>query len=189
MKTVLVDMDSILADFYFGILEAYKAETGLEAPVDCLKDWNSVLPNGKDTDSYFKQPGFFRNLKPIPGAIDGVRALKEAGHDVLICTACIITDGPGEKYEWLSEHMPWFDRRQVIFAKRKELVMADLLIDDHGANAAAFLRRQPSSAVIGIEYPYNQGAAQAFTHLVPSYLDFPEAWRQVLNLSLEVLRR
>lgn len=179
---ILVDMDSILCDFYFGVLERYTADTGLPVAKDALNHWDAVLPNGKDSWAYFKEPGFFRELKPIPGALEFVRSAKERGHDVLIVTASTLTHGPGEKFEWLTQHLPDFDRNQVIFAKRKELVSGDLLIDDNAPNCAGFLRAQPNSRAIGIEYPYNTPHPEAFTHLVPSYLDFAGAWQKISSM-------
>lgn len=54
----------------------------------------------------YTSPGFFRDLPPIPGAIDAVGELLALGHDVRICTSplnqyrhCV-----PEKYEWVERY-------------------------------------------------------------------------------------
>lgn len=184
MSTILVDMDSIVADFYFGILDAYEAETGDRASRDAIDQWDAKLPNGKSLYAYFSAPGFFRSLRPVPGALEFIRAAK-AEHDVLIVTAIAgLGHAPGEKLAWLSEHLPDFDHNHVIFAKRKDRVLGDVLIDDHPTNCAAFLKSQPRSCAIGIAYPYNINNPGAFTHLAPDYLNFEAAWREISRLVL-----
>lgn len=183
-KTILVDMDSIIADFYFKILELYEAETGDLPPADALATWDAKMPNGKDSFAYFSQPGFFKTLAPIPGARAFISKAKALGHDVLIVTSATLTNAPGEKFEWLSQYLPRFDRKQVIVSSRKDRVMGDVLIDDHAANTGPWLKANPGGIAIGIEYPYNVGKPEAFTHLVPSYTDFRGAWQKIDKLVL-----
>lgn len=184
MKTILVDMDSIVADFYFEVIRRYTAETGHVPPPDVLGHWDAKLPNGKDSYAYFKEPGFFLACAPIPGALEFLQTAKDQGHDVLILSAATLTNAPGEKYEWFTKHMPSFSRDQIMFAKRKDLVRGDVLIDDHGKNTSAWLAKNPQGLAVGIEYPYNVVCPEAFTHLIPSYLDFAGAWQKISTIVL-----
>lgn len=180
MKTILLDQDSILADFYFGVLEAYERETGHKPPPGILSHWDSKLPNGKDCFAYFKEPGFFRNLKPVPGALGFIKKARELGHEVVICSTGTLTHVPGEKFEWLSEHVPELDRvKHVIFTGRKDLVRGDYLIDDHAKNTGPWRKRNPDGRALGIQYPYNVNDWGEFDHLFASYLDFEYAWWQI----------
>lgn len=181
-KTILCDMDSILADFYFGVLGAYEKETGIRLPNDYISAWDTVMPNGKDMYDYFSVPGFFRNLRPVPGAQEALNAMHELGHDILILSAATITHAPGEKYEWLSEHFPWLNRKKVMFATDKYRVKGDVFIDDAPSNTSLYLRHWPAAQVIGIEYPYNVSVPEAYGELVPSYLDFEAAWRRIRSI-------
>ena len=178
-NTILVDMDSIISDFYFGTIDAYEKDTGVRLPDDCMAVWENRFPNGKGCYDYFSQPGFFRNLKPIPGAHDTLKAFHDEGHEIVVVSSATVTHGPGEKFEWLTEHYPWLDRKRVIFAAEKFRVKGDFLIDDHSLNTGKFLQHNPWATTIGIEYPYNVIAREAFHHLVPSYLDFQSAWQKV----------
>lgn len=178
-KTILCDMDSIIADFYWGELEAYRKDVGHDVPDDVLNSWDAKFPNGKDCFYYFSQPGFFRNLKPIPGAHDVLKRWHDAGHQIVILSAATLTNAPGEKFEWLSEHYPWINRDNVIFTKRKELVRGDLLIDDHAANAKAYRMKNPDVPIIGITYPYNEKEVMAFDWLVNDYKNLARAWETI----------
>jgi 5'-nucleotidase len=185
-KTILVDMDSIIADFYFGVIDAYKAETGEVLAPEYIGGWNVDFPNGKNIFAYFSQPGFFKGLKPIPGAHEALKDLHDQGHEVVLVSAATLTSAPGEKYEWLSEHYPWLHRNRVIFAKEKFRVHGDVLIDDHGENMAAWKiywnQRNHRTLGVGIEYPYNSNdetVREVFDYLAPSYKNFRNAWSQI----------
>lgn len=180
--TILCDMDSILCDFYFGVLEAYELETGDKPHPAVLNDWNAKLPNGKDCHDYFKKKGFFENLKPVPGALEFLRRAMQEGHDVMICSTGTLEHAPGEKYRWLSHHLPELDRKHVHFTGRKEMVYGDFLIDDHAKNTGPWKLAHPKGTAIGIQYPYNVNEFKAFDHLVASYVDFPFAWQQISKI-------
>ncbi len=183
-KTILVDMDSIIADFYFGVIRAYTEETGHVPPPDVLGTWDAKFPNGKDCFAYFKQPGFFEGLQPVPGALEFLQRAIGEGHDVLILSAATLTHVPTEKYKWFTQHMPSFSRNQIMFAARKDVVRGDYLIDDHAKNTGPWLKSNPQGIAVGIEYPYNVTSPEAFTHLVPSYLDFQGAWQRINTIVL-----
>lgn len=172
-------MDSIIADFYYGILRAYEEKTGQKAPPDQLGEWDAKLPDGSSCIEYFSKPGFFRGLRPIYGGLSFIREARAYGHEVVIVTSATLTNAPGEKFEWLSYHLPEFPRRDVIMATRKGLIQGDALIDDHAHNAKAFTEAQPEALVVGIEYPYNKGDREHFDFLAPSYLDLEGAWAQL----------
>jgi 5'-nucleotidase len=178
--TILVDMDSILADFYFGVLDAYERETGDKPHPNVLNAWDAKFPNGKDCFPYFSVPGFFRGLKPVSGAIPFIHKARELGHEVVICSTGTLTHVPGEKFEWLTEHVPELDRvKHVVFTGRKDLVRGDVLIDDHAKNTTAWKAAHPSGLTIGIQYPYNVNDWGAFDHLFASHMDFNFAWFQI----------
>lgn len=155
-KTILVDMDSIIADFLKGILDAYEAETGDRLTEEAVGQWDYVFPNGKDCYAYFSRPGFFRDLKPIPGAIEAIKAFQEAGHEVLIVSSATLTNVPGEKFEWLSEFMPDFKRQDVMFVARKEFVRGDVLIDDYPRNVEPWAKKNVWGKIYTLKYEYNK---------------------------------
>jgi 5'(3')-deoxyribonucleotidase len=75
------------------------------------------------------QPGFCRNLKPFPGALQGINNLREIA-DVYAVTSHMKSETwVYERDAWLAEHLQ-FERNDIIHAHKKWLVTGDVLIDD-----------------------------------------------------------
>jgi 5'-nucleotidase len=74
-----------------------------------------------------------RDLPPITGATEALRALLEQGHDVRICTSPLnqYRNCVPEKYEWIERHLgPEFVTRMIV-SKDKTIVYGDVLVDDN----------------------------------------------------------
>jgi len=107
-KTVFLDMDNVIANF----------DGALAAVI-----W--------DPPEMFV-PGFFRNLKVMPGAKEGVQALlNNPKLNVYIGTKhTTATDySPSEKVGWVREHFPKLLKKMCIVTD-KLLLRGDYLIDD-----------------------------------------------------------
>lgn len=107
-KVVFLDLDGVLADF----------DGAVANPV-----W--------DPPEMFV-PGFFRNLKVMPGAHEAVsKLLANPGLDVYIGSKPSTKNfwSSIEKYEWVSEHFPKLLRRIVLVCD-KSLLRGDVLVDD-----------------------------------------------------------
>lgn len=112
-KIVYIDLDNTMADY-----------------VRAAKEMNISLEDAKHIK------GFFRNLKPMPGAIESYNKLSEH-FDVYI-----LSTGPWsnpnsfvEKVEWVKEYLP-NAYKNVIFSHHKDLNRGDYLIDDSTKNGA-----------------------------------------------------
>ena len=113
-KIVYIDLDNTMADY-----------------VGAAKKMNISLEEAKHVK------GFFRNLKPMPFAIESYNKLSEH-FDVYI-----LSTGPWsnpnsfvEKVEWVKEYLP-NAYKNVIFSHHKDLNRGDYLIDDSMKNGAA----------------------------------------------------
>lgn len=112
-KTVYVDLDNTLAD-YLGMC-----------------DQMHISPaEAKHTI------GFFRKLKPMPGAVEAYEKLNKHFNVYILST------GPWsnphslcEKVEWVKEHLP-SAYKNIIFSHHKDLNRGDYLIDDSEKNGA-----------------------------------------------------
>lgn len=135
---VLVDMDSVLADFEGCFVEKCRVR---------YPDFPFIEHQSRTTfymaDSYPKElrskiyeiyhdPRFFHDMPPIPGAVEGVHAMAALGWDIFICTTPYYSNEHtfAGKYQWAVEHLGkgWGER--VIFTRDKTVVHGDLLIDD-----------------------------------------------------------
>lgn len=135
---VLLDQDGVLADFELAFREGWVANypdlphvAEHDRKVFKLKEEYPPELHGH-VEAIYQAPGFFRNLAPVPGALEGVRDLVDAGVDVFICTSplsrfenCVL-----EKYEWVEKHLGREFARRVILTTDKTLVRGDILVDD-----------------------------------------------------------
>lgn len=156
MARILVDMDGVLCNLIEKWFATYNKEYGDTLHLDRMVEWgpHRFARAGKSVYKYLSKPGFFRDLRPIPGAIDGMRRLVDLGHDVVVVTAA--RNGHRDKIDWLKEHMPFLPPHNIVFAHRKDLVRGDILFDDAPHNLEAFL---PYGQPVAMAYPYNQGVS------------------------------
>jgi 5'(3')-deoxyribonucleotidase len=137
MKRILVDMDGVLADVYSRFFELHEEETGQRKTMDeiiGLKE-GEAFPGAY---RWVETPGFFRTLPLIP---DSQRVLKFLNDTYEIIVVSMATEFPAsltDKQLWLNEHFPFISWRQVVFCGNKNLIRADLMIDDHFKNLDNF---------------------------------------------------
>ena len=154
---ILLDQDQVLANWVGRVLEWYNEDHGTKHSVDDVHDWGlSILgESGKYfVRSVIRYPDFYQDLEPIPGAIEGVKALIDKGHDVVIVSA--VPPSAGHCYHgklvWLRKHMPFFDLNNFVAAQKKQLVSGDILVDDNTKNLEAFA---PYGTAIAFDYHWN----------------------------------
>lgn len=150
---ILVDMDGVLCDLMGKWLQAYNEEFDDNLSADKLTEWgpHRFAKGGKRIYKYLSVPGFFRDLTPLPGAIENMRRLVKADFDIVIVTAA--RRGHKEKRDWVIEHLPFFDPDNMIFAHRKELIRGDIMLDDAPHNLERFSKY--GGEPVAMAYPYN----------------------------------
>lgn len=134
----LIDLDNVITDWETGMGEKWSdivpelEHYGHNRPYWEIRDCYPAQ-YGDRICSIFEEPGFFRNLKPIPGAIEALQVLREYGDIHFVSaplsgerrTRCII-----EKCEWLEEYV-WNNASELLFPTRdKTIVKGDYLFDD-----------------------------------------------------------
>ncbi|TMO83149.1 hypothetical protein CWC15_16695 [Pseudoalteromonas spongiae] len=114
--TVYIDMDDVLCDYSSKINEHKQ----------------------KNPDNPFPQsePGFFRSLEPMDGALEAVEQLrKKTNVEVYILTAPS-TKNPlsyTEKRLWVEDKFGYEMTHNLIICSHKGLLKGDILIDDHAS--------------------------------------------------------
>lgn len=126
-KRIFVDMDNVLVNFQSGI-DQQTPET--------LKNYENHLDD---------VPGIFSKMRPMPGAVEAMKAL--VNHfDVYILSTAPWNNSTAwsDKLEWVKKHLdfivpgddaPYFKKR-LILSHHKDFCTGDFLIDDrpkHGA--------------------------------------------------------
>jgi 5'(3')-deoxyribonucleotidase len=142
---IAIDMDEVIADTIDKFIELYKREHNTVIRLDEMtgKEFNELLPNDiKQTlKHYLHQPGFFRDLKVMPGSQEVVKALCDK-YDVYIVSAAMeFPNSLIDKHDWLLEHFPFISWKNIIFCGHK-IVDVQIMIDDRIRNFAGFNGRK-----------------------------------------------
>lgn len=138
--SILVDLDGVLADFEQRRFDILTSRGQPAVPPSEVFDFYATRSYTERFGSEYAhearrvtvEPGFFVNMDPVPGGIEGVNKLVQMGHDVRICSKPL-EEHPQcteEKLAWVLKHLGrwWADR--AIIAKKKSEYAADVLIDD-----------------------------------------------------------
>jgi 5'-nucleotidase len=161
---LLLDMDGVLADFEGGFVRAWTARYPDVPPLPPGDRRHFSIRfdypehQGELVQAVYHAEGFFRDLTPLPGALEAVGELAAMGHDLRICTSplrqyryCV-----AEKYEWIDAHLgPEFVNRMIV-TRDKTLVRGDVLVDDNPAIAGA---HTPEWRHVVFDQPYNRQVA------------------------------
>lgn len=146
-KPILCDIDGTIANFldgYYDMAKLYKYRelNKVLPPKENIKTFyieDSITPHLKTEEirqqvhDIVNEVGLFVRLKPIEGAIEGVKRLQEkSGRDVFFVSA---PHNPAkmsftEKAIWIENHFggEWLDR--LILTRDKTLISGAILIDD-----------------------------------------------------------
>ena len=119
MQIVYVDMDNVLVDFPEGI-----------------KSLSEETKEQYDHE-YDEVPGFFSDLPPVEGALEGFQKLSEQYDTYILSTAP--WNNPSawiDKVRWVHRHLPEAAYKRLILSHNKHLNKGDYLIDDRKANGA-----------------------------------------------------
>lgn len=139
-KSIAIDLDSTLNNLDEVWIAEYNRRWNDNLTREDMKSWDThqwVKPEcGKQIYDILAEPGFFRRLGIKPHAQEVVAWLVEH-YDVYIATA-YHPDTCVDKVEWVKEHLPMIDPRNVIFINPKYLLNTDYLIDDGPHNIEAF---------------------------------------------------
>lgn len=160
-RTLLVDMDCILVDMIPPWLDRYNEECGTNVTVDDIKDYDMglVCKNEKVFYGILQEPGFFHDMRAMPGAISGMRQLIELGYDIKILTRppdqC--RDGIADKQLWIKERFPELaTMRNQVFTAAKDIVWGDLLFDDCPDHLIHWKERWPNSIAATLDWQFNR---------------------------------
>ncbi len=149
---VLLDIDGVVGDFVGRYLDTVADITGhrfthqdvtqfeierCQFFLDCSAEHKRALGGEVLADAIHREicsPGWCRSIRPLPGAIDGVKALKKIARVHPVTSPW--HDSPywaHERYKWIEEYLE-INPRDVVLTSTKTLINGDFLIDDRAAN-------------------------------------------------------
>ena len=137
MKRIAVDMDGVLADVYSQFLKMHSEEYGQQltmADVEGIPEREAIPGILK----YVNSEGFFRKAPLIPGCQKYISLINEKYKLYIVSAAMEFPLSLIEKQLWLNEHFPFISWQQIVFCGSKEIIKADIMIDDHFKNLDYF---------------------------------------------------
>ncbi len=137
MKRILVDMDGVLVDIYARFFELHEAETGQRLNVN---DVAGLLEAEafQNQRKWVSTPGFFRSLPVMPGSREGLKNLSDHYKIIVVSLATEFPYCLTDKQLWLHDNFPFISWQQIVFCGDKNIVKADIMIDDHLKNLDHF---------------------------------------------------
>jgi 5'(3')-deoxyribonucleotidase len=184
-KRFLCDVDEVLVDFQGEVLDVLERVCGRRLRPQDFNGWDMFVHFQGDEEAkvreIIQQPGFCRNLKPLPGAVEGLRRLRELV-DIFAVTA------PFKSSTWafervisLEEHFG-IDKKHVVQTNSKFLIKGDYLLDDCPKYLGEWKAEHPDGIALLQHLPNTQGLT----------LDFPHtrvfSWEDVLRHVQETYR-
>ena len=139
---IAVDMDEVIADAFGKHLSQYNqrvgasltpemvAKQGLGAliPIELREDFHAI-PHAE---------GFFADLKVMEGSQEALLQLSQ-NHDVYITSAAMeVPSSFADKFQWMEIHFPFIPPSRIVFCGDKNIVNADVLIDDRSRHFKGF---------------------------------------------------
>lgn len=183
---ILVDMDGIVTDLLGKWLAVYNHDFDDCLTVAMVDSWhlNECVRQECSREQlmkYILQPGFFDDLHPLPGGIEGVKRLKAMGHDVKFATAPAGPDCARAKLAWIDRYFAGsgLSSLDVFLTHDKTWIDADLLIDDKPETLEAWNLKSPLGLTATIEYAYN--AHLPVNCMADGCNDTEHAWEQIIE--------
>lgn len=159
-----IDLDGVVANFTKGWMDYYNREFGTDLVVSDSQRWNDLvdLTHFANVGEFWRWSSdldgrsVFWHLEPFPGAVEALRSLVDAGHQIVI-----ITTKPefavGDTHEWIEEHR--IPAAEIHILEDKWLVDADVYLDDSPHVLPGLVEHRPRSTVCRYIRPWNAPVA------------------------------
>ena len=153
----LIDMDGTLADYDASMkreLEKLRAPGEPEFPYTAHEGNPPWLEARRGLIA--RQPGFWRNLSPIPGGFQVVEVMEDIGFQIHILTKAPSNKPAAwmEKVEWCRQYLP---SAAITVTEDKTNYYGRVLFDDWPPYYMGWLRHRKRGLVIVPAQPWNEG--------------------------------
>ena len=132
--TILVDIDDTIEYLCKAWVKWLNKQYGTSVKYEDITEWDisSFFPTlSKDQVFYpLHQPEFWEFVEPMPDAVEYLKKLIDDGFQLYLCTT---TDyrNVKPKYEYIiKRYFPYIDWHHIIVTSNKQMVNADILVDD-----------------------------------------------------------
>jgi len=139
---IAVDMDEVIADSFGRHLGLYNQRAGVNLTAERVsrEGLDALLP-GESRDSFNAiphEPGFFAGLEVIAGSQEALLELSRH-HDIYVTSAAMeVPSSFADKFQWMEKNFPFIPPSRIVFCGDKNIVNADVLIDDRSRHFGGF---------------------------------------------------
>ncbi len=167
--TLLIDQDDVLADYMSAVVTAYNTKYHTDIKEEACISWDLYGVFGKEIDTVMHEPELFRNLKPVPYALEIFERLYMSGlFDLYIVTAANPRTVEA-KYEWIEKYLPYLPKNHIIVCSSKFMIKGDYLLDDGMHNIEDFVKAGGRAVVFN--KPHNMHTTHNYPR-VSNWLEF-----------------
>jgi 5'(3')-deoxyribonucleotidase len=122
---------------YSRFYKIHEQETGIKLSLADVKG-KLEAEAFPDQRKWVSAPGFFRTVPVMKGSVEGLKLLNEKYDIIVVSMATEFPQSLTDKQVWLHEHFPFITWKQVVFCGNKNIINADIMIDDHPKNLDHF---------------------------------------------------
>jgi 5'(3')-deoxyribonucleotidase len=130
-------MDGVISDTVEQFISWEARETGRRKTMDEImgRPEREAFPNIRN---YVYTESFFRTANVVEDSQEVLKALNEKYEVYIVSAATEFPQSLSEKQAWLNEHFSFIPWQRMVFCGSKEIVNADIMIDDHFKNLDFF---------------------------------------------------
>lgn len=191
--TLNVDSDGVLYDWHGWMIPYLAKHTGHEMTLDDFSQWDMAASLGISKKEFYKifdraiYDGAFAYGSPIPGAVEAVSTLVDAGHRVRIVTNKSLAENKKSQRAmedfliFYGNHFGNLDQVEIVFTGSrygKSGYPADVVIDDKPD--LSWTQLYPAVNVL-FDQPWNQGVRVDYL-VGPGAVLRASGWTDVLEL-------
>jgi 5'(3')-deoxyribonucleotidase/uncharacterized protein with PQ loop repeat len=139
---IAVDMDEVIADSFSKHLSQYNQRAGASLTPEMISQRGlaELVPGERRSDfnAIPHSPGFFADLEVIAGSREALLELSRH-HDIYITSAAMeVHSSFADKFQCIEKNFPLLPPSRIVFCGDKNIVNADVLIDDRSRHFKGF---------------------------------------------------
>lgn len=133
-KTILIDIDDTIENLCEIWVDWLNKEYGTSVKYNDITEWDmSKFFSNLTREQIFEplyNPKFWDCVQPKPGAVEYVKKLIDEGYNVYLCTTADYKNVRLKFENVIQKYFPYINWNQVIVASCKQMINADILVDD-----------------------------------------------------------
>lgn len=171
-EVIAVDVDDVVAGLVDQWLKKYNNDYNDNLKADNITDWE-IGKFTKIGDNFYKYltPELYTSVRPLDGALEGVKALKRMKYEILFATVPALGT-EGCKFDWLVRNgfLDKTEKNKYYETNNKGEIEADILLDDSYKNITAFHNEYKTGILF--RKPWNRKNIWSFcTYSWPSFVN------------------